>query len=219
MAETLFHQWFVEETKEPWEFVELGDYVNCFNGVSYGSEDLNPSDIAMITLKSFDRDGGFRLDGYKQFTGKHKEQHVVAEGELVVAHTDITQDAAVIGNPVLVVSDPTYKVLVISMDLVKVISKYAWLSNEFLYALMRTKKFKQHCLGYSNGSTVLHLNKQAIPAFEFFLPPAEKIKEFTRQAKDLFNKKFKNITQARTLEKLRDDLLPKLMSGEVKVAY
>jgi type I restriction enzyme, S subunit len=112
IAETLFRQWFIEEAQEDWEFVELGTYVNCFNGVSYKSSDLNPSTTAMVTLKSFERDGGFRLDGFKEFTGKYKEQHFVTQGDLVVAHTDITQDAAVIGNPVLVVSHPAYDKLV-----------------------------------------------------------------------------------------------------------
>lgn len=217
MAETLFRQWFVEEAEKDWSIVELGLFVSCFNGVSYKSEDLAPSSIAMVTLKSFERDGTFRLDGFKGFIGKYKASHVVAEGDLVVAHTDITQDAALIGNPVLVVSDPLYDKLVISMDLVKVISNHDWLSNEFLYAMMRTRDFKQHCLGYSNGSTVLHLNKQAIPSYKFLLPPNKKIEEFTRLAKDLLCKKFENIAQIRILERLRDGLLPKLMSGDVRV--
>lgn len=219
MAEALFRQWFIEETGGNWGFVELREYVNCFNGVSYKSEDLRPSKTAMVTLKSFDRDGGFRLDGFKSFTGKYKEQHVVTQGDLVVAHTDITQDAAVVGSPVLVVADPAYEKLVISMDLVKVTPKYEWISNEFLYGMMRTREFKQHCLGYSNGSTVLHLNKEAIPAYEFFLPPQEKIEAFTKLEKSLLGKKFENIVQTRTLEQLRDTLLPKLMSGEVRVSY
>lgn len=136
---------------------------------------------------------------------------------MVVAHTDITQDTAVIGNPVMVISDPLYETLVISMDLVKVTPKFEWLSNEFLYRMMRTREFKQHCLGLSNGSTVLHLSKEAIPSYEFFLPPKEKIDAFTQQAKCLLGKKFKNISQIYTLEKLRDTLLPKLMSGEIRV--
>lgn len=217
MAETLFRQWFVEEAGEDWEFVQLGKYVSCFNGVSYKSDDLSPSTVAMVTLKSFDRDGGFRLDGFKEFTGKYKEQHIVNQGSLVVAHTDITQNADVIGNPILVVADPLYKTLVISMDLVKVSPKYEWLSAEFLYLMMKTKEFKQHCLGHSNGSTVLHLSKQAIPTYEFFLPSKDKICEFTKLARDLLRKKFKNISHVRTLEKLRGNLLPKLMSGEVRV--
>jgi type I restriction enzyme, S subunit len=219
MAETMFRQWFVEEAEEDWGFVKLREYVNCFNGVSYKSEDLKPSSTAMVTLKSFDRDGGFRLDGFKSFTGKYKEQHVVTQGDLVVAHTDITQDAAVVGSPILVVADPAYENLVISMDLVKVTPKYDWISNEFLYGMMRTREFKRHCLGYTNGSTVLHLNKQAIPAYEFLLPPKKKINAFTKLTKGLLGKKFENIVQTRALEKLRDTLRPKLVSGEVRVAY
>ena len=218
MAETLFRQWFVEEAQEDWAIVELGGYVNCFNGVSYKSSELNPSKTAMVTLKSFDRNGGFRLDGFKEFTGRYKEQHIVVQGDLVVAHTDITQDAEVIGNPILVVASPSYETIVISMDLVKVTSKFDWISNEFLYRMMRTREFKEHCLGYSNGSTVLHLSKQAIPSYEFFLPPKEKIQFFTANVKAMLGKKFKNIEQIQTLEKLRDSLLPKLMSGAVRVA-
>ena len=217
MAETLFRQWFVVEAQEDWELVSLSNFIDCFNGVSYKSSELSPSKVAMVTLKSFDRDGGFRLDGFKEFTGRFKDQQVVRQGDLVVAHTDITQDAEVIGNPVLVVNDIRYESMVISMDLVKIKSKHEWLSNEFLYRMMRTRVFKEHCLGYSNGSTVLHLSKQAIPSFEFFMPPVEKIRRYTEITKELFSKKFINIEQTRSLEKLRDALLPKLMSGEVRV--
>ena len=79
--------------------------------------------------------------------------------------------------------------------------------------MMRTREFKEHCLGYSNGSTVLHL----IPSYEFFLPPINKIESYTACVKELLGKKFKNIEQIYTLEKLRDTLLPKLMSGDISV--
>ena len=98
LAETLFRQWFVEEAEEGWENKTLNEYVNCINGVSYKSSELNPSKNALVTLKSFDRNGGFRIDGFKEFTGKYKQQQVVLEGDLVVAHTDITQEADVIGK-------------------------------------------------------------------------------------------------------------------------
>ncbi|MCB9245820.1 MAG: restriction endonuclease subunit S [Flavobacteriales bacterium] len=217
MAETLFRQWFVEEADDDWEFTSLENFVTCFNGVSYKSADLNPSDTAMITLKSFARDGGFRLDGFKEYTGKYKEQHIVNEGELVVAHTDITQDAALIGNPIMVIGRREYKKLLISMDLVKVVSNYDWLSNEFLYYQMKSRDFKQHCLGYSNGSTVLHLSKEAVPSYEFFLPPKELIADFTNQVKPLIEKSNKNIKHIRNLEEIRDTILPKLMAGEVRI--
>ena len=217
MAETLFRQWFVEEAKEEWEDVKLGSIVEVINGVSYKSDDLNSSTTAMVTLKSFDRNGGFRIDGFKEYTGKFKEQHILKEGDLVVAHTDITQEAEVIGNPVMVIGNPKYDTLIFSMDLVKVNSKDKNYSNEFLYLLMKSREFKEHCLGYSNGSTVLHLSKKAIPEYEMKLPPNELINEFSVNVNPLVQKQFRNQTQIRTLTSMRDSLLPKLMSGEIQV--
>lgn len=217
MAETLFRQWFVEEAKEEWEEIRLGSIVEVINGVSYKSDDLNSSKTAMVTLKSFDRNGGFRMDGFKEYTGKYKEQHILKEGDLVVAHTDITQEADVIGNPIMVIGNPKYDTMVYSMDLVKVVSKDQNYSNEFLYLLMKSNEFKEHCLGYSNGSTVLHLSKKAVPEYEMKLPPNNLINVFSKMVKPLVQKQFKNQTQIRTLTALRDTLLPKLMSGEVRV--
>lgn len=217
MAETLFRQWFVEEAKEEWENIKLGSIVEIINGVSYKSDDLNSSKTAMVTLKSFDRNGGLRMDGFKEYTGKYKEQHILKEGDIVVAHTDITQEAEVIGNPVLIIGNPLYETLVFSMDLVKVVSKSEIYSNDFLYLLMKSKEFKEHCLGYANGSTVLHLSKKAVPEYEIKLPPKKLINDFSVKVKPLFQKQLLNQTQIRILTVLRDSLLPKLMSGEVKV--
>jgi len=215
LAETLFRNKF-PITNEENKYVELGNYVECINGVSYKSSELNPSKVGMVSLKSFDRNGGFSIEGFKEFTGKYKEKQVVVEGDLIVAHTDITQDAEVIGNPALVISNPNFETLTISMDIVKVISKADWISIEFLYFLMKTREFKSHCEGCANGSTVLHLNKQAIPTFEFPEPDKTQVADFTKQAKEIVNKIFLNHRQLRNLVKTRDTILPKLMSGEVR---
>ncbi|MFN7913313.1 MAG: restriction endonuclease subunit S [Bacteroidota bacterium] len=216
LAETLFRSYF-PMTNEGNKYVELGHYVECINGVSYKSSELNPSKVGMVSLKSFDRNGGFSIDGFKEFTGKFKEKQEVVEGDLIVAHTDITQDAEVIGNPALVISNPNFETMTISMDIVKVISKVDWISIEFLYFLMRTREFKSHCEGCANGSTVLHLNKQAIPTFEFPEPDKTKVADFTKQVREIVSKEFLNHRQLRNLVKTRDTLLPKLMSGEVRV--
>lgn len=216
IAETLWRKMFVEQRNNS-ATACLNDYVSCINGVSYKSPELNPSKTALVTLKSFNRYGGFSVDGFKEFTGKHKVQQIVLEGDLVVAHTDITQEAEVLGNPALIISSPIYDTLVISMDLVKVVPKMDWVSKEFLYFLMRSREFKHHCLGCANGTTVLHLNKEAIPTFEFSIPDKSKESEFTKLAKDLIRQVFVKHRQIRTLSRLWDTLLPKLTSGEVRV--
>ena len=54
---------------------------------------------------------------------------------------------------------------------------------------------------------------------KFKIPPDDKIEEFTSIVKPLLGKKESNYPQIRTLEKLRDTLLPKLMHGEERVGY
>ena len=216
LAETLFRQWFVEEVKEEWNEVKLGSHISLVSGYSYRSVDLNNSTKALVTLKNFDRNGGFRHDGFKEYTGKYKGDQVVVSGDLIVAHTDITQEAEVLGNPAIVISSSKYETLIISTDLVKVVPT-SYLSKAYIYFLMKTDDFKHYCLGNSNGTTVLHLSKKALPGYDIKLPPSLLVEKFTEIAEPLLEKMNTNQKHIQKLETLRDTLLPKLMSGTVRV--
>ncbi len=63
----------------------------------------------MVTLKNFNRKGGFRFDGFKELiSDNYKEKHIVFVGDLIVAHTDLTQDAEVLGNPAIIMNNEKY---------------------------------------------------------------------------------------------------------------
>ena len=128
--------------------------------------------IAMATIKNFDRKGGFKLDGYKEIipSSKLKESQHAELFDTLVAHTDLTQNAEVIGNAEPVMSKSGYDDIIFSMDLVKVLPKKENVSKFLLAAILQDKKFKAHCLGYVNGTTVLHLSKKALPEYKLFLP-------------------------------------------------
>lgn len=222
IAQTLFKKYFVDDIDpdnlpDGWVRTLLDEFVTTTTGYSYKGTELQPSKNALVTLKNFDRNGGFRLDGFKEYVGGYKEKQLVSEGDLAVAHTDVTQNAELIGNPILIVNPLNYEKLIISTDLVKVESKYDWLSKEYLYYLMRDIEFKNHCLAHTNGTTVLHLSKSAIPTFKFNMPDKETVSNFTNVVKPLIIKMNNNIRESKTLIKLRDSLLPKLMSGEIDV--
>jgi type I restriction enzyme S subunit len=51
----------------------------------------------------------------------------------------------------------------------------------------------------------------------FSAPPKEKVLDFECYIAPYFDKKHLNQQQIRTLEKLRDSLLPKLMNGDLRV--
>ncbi|WP_124949636.1 restriction endonuclease subunit S [Sulfuriferula thiophila] len=83
--------------------------------------------------------------------------------------------------------------------------------------------FYEYCLlktlSYENSdSAVPGLNRDIALSEEIKLAPKERIQIFNERCAPIFGKLKTNTSQIRTLEKLRDTLLPKLMSGEVRVA-
>ncbi|MDO9010376.1 MAG: restriction endonuclease subunit S [Gallionella sp.] len=70
---------------------------------------------------------------------------------------------------------------------------------------------------YNAGSAVPTLNRNHVHSEKASLPPVDLIKRFEEIAHPLYQKIKQNESQVRGLETLRDTLLPKLMSGEVRV--
>lgn len=204
-----------------WSKTPLSSIANFVSGYSYKGAELTESNIAMATIKNFDRKGGFKLDGYKEIipSNKLKDTQHAELFDTLVAHTDLTQNAEVIGNAEPVMSKSGYSDIVFSMDLVKVVPKNNHISKFLIAAILQDKKFKAHCLGYVNGTTVLHLSKKALPEYQLYLPDdLSALKPLDELVTALYLQISANIEEITKLETLRDTLLPKLMSGELDVS-
>lgn len=104
-------------------------------------------------------------------------------------------------------------------------NKKVWLSDNtliftkikhfyFVYFLLKTARLAD----YNAGSTQPLIRQSDIKEIPIIFPDKEKLGMFEIQSGQLFEKIKTNNKQIKTLEKLRDTLLPKLMSGEVRVA-
>ena len=195
-----------------WEVKRIDEIANIIKGKSYKSSELEKSKTALVTLKSFNSGGGYRLDGLKEYTGKYKPEQEVFAGELIIAYTDVTQAADVIGKPAMVMSDSNYQHLVISLD-VGVVRPFNDVYKHFLYCLAMTDSFQAHTKSFCTGTTVLHLGKDAVPSFEFINPSNELLHVFYKQTSPIFEKINLHIEENKNLEKVRDLLLPSLLSG------
>ena len=139
-------------------------------------------------------------------------------GDLIIALTDVTQAADVIGKPAIVRSNYQFTTLVASLDVGILRPVAASVSIPFLYCMMMTHDFQSHIYGHTSGTTVLHLSKEGLPNYEFGMPTEELLDAFTNLAKPIFSKIELNEANSKILAELRDTLLPKLMSGEIRVA-
>lgn len=201
-----------------WTIKSVDDVAEVIKGKSYKSSELATSHhTALVTLKSFSRGGGFRLDGFKPYTGSYKSAQVIVSGDLIIAYTDVTQAAELIGKPAIVVGVEDYQTLVASLDVGIVKPKTLMVSRQYLYGLFRTDLFQNHTLAHTSGTTVLHLAKNAVGSYKFASPPQELLQIFSAVTDTLFERCQKNIDQIRTLTQLRDTLLPRLISGQLRL--
>ncbi|MGA8884313.1 MAG: restriction endonuclease subunit S, partial [Acinetobacter sp.] len=88
------------------------------------------------------------------------------------------------------------------------------------YVLCRNQDFKDYvesCMEGSSGRQ--RVNVDHLQEFTIGKPSDEVIQQFNEYIQSIESKLIYNSRQIKTLEKLRDTLLPKLMSGEVRVQY
>jgi len=217
MAETLFRQWFVVGAKEEWPWHELGEFVEVMRGLSYNGAGLTVEGdgVPMHNLNSVYEGGGYKYDGIKYYNGDFKDRHRVFPGDVIVTNTEQGHELMLIGYPALV---PKYfgQDGIFTQHVYKLRIKEV-LTEPFIYHLLKTWDMREQVAGATNGSTVNMLNKDGIEWAKFRLPPTELIEAFTAFARPLIEKQENNYVQALNLTAQRDTLLPKLMSGEVRV--
>lgn len=219
LAETLFRQWFVEEAEESWGIATLAEHTEVFRGLSYKGSGLTDSSngLPMHNLNSVYEFGGYKSDGIKYYKGEYRERHLVNAGDIIVTNTEQGHEYRLIGFPGIVPSS-FGTVGLFSQHIYKLVPlKDTYLTNQFLYYLLTTPSVREQIIGATNGSTVNMLAIDGLQRPEFKLPPKQQVKEFSAIITNYWKKKESNHSQIETLTKLRDTLLPKLMSGEIRV--
>ena len=195
----------------------LEDLATFTKGVSYRSIELSSSgDSCLVTLKSVGRHGGYQPSGLKPYIGHPKTAQVLLPGELVVAQTDFTQAADVIGRVVRVPTDIDAGRLVASLDLV-IVRPRRRTPVEYLYGVLLEERFRQHCRSRSSGTTVLHLSRDALPQYAAPEVPFDEQERFALLARPLLDKQDSLTRESARLASLRDALLPELLSGRIRV--
>ncbi len=239
LAQTIFKQWFIDfefpnENGKPykssggemveselgdipkgWETEVLSEATKLIRGISYRKPELVLKDegIAFVNLKCFSINGTFRQDGIKYYNGKYKNEQILCNNDILVAVTDLTQDREIIGMPILWNGSTT---ALPSLDTCIIRSERLELKN-FLYYEFKTKRYKSRIIEHANGSTVLHLSVKGLETYVFPMPNESLLKNWSAIIQPILETINSNINEIIELSKTRDILLPKLISGELKI--
>ncbi|GGD50476.1 restriction endonuclease subunit S [Muriicola marianensis] len=202
IAETLFRQWFVEETDEGWEEGILGNEFDFTMGQSPPGSSFNEDGIGTPMYQG-NRDFGFRFPEYRVFTTEPKrfaEKHdTLISVRAPVGAQNMANEKCCIGRGVAAFrykANPAY----------------------YTYTFFKMKSLMDDIKQFNETGTVFgSISKRDFQEMEVFIPPIEIVESFQNEVKPIDDKIITNCTQIRTLNSMRDTLLPKLMSGEVRV--
>ena len=209
MAETLFRQWFVEEAKDEWDEGTLDDILTVKGGATPSTSEptywngyihwTSPKDITNLN-------GIYLFDTERKITelGLSKiSSGLLPKGTLLMSSRAPVGVLAFCEVPVA-----------INQGYIAILDNKGY-SKEFIYLWLKANMYVVH--SFSNGSTFMEISKSAFKTLQLQIPPKQVTQDFQLIVEPLFNKIKSNNIQIRTLTALRDTLLPKLISGEVRV--
>jgi type I restriction enzyme S subunit len=203
---------------EGWGVQSLSEHVKAVKGLSYKGSGLTDADGGrpMHNLNSVYEGGGYKYDGIKHYSGEYQERHIARAGDLIVTNTEQGHDLLLIGYPALIPN--RYPAGLFSHHIFRVTPlERSHITPHFLYFLMRTDFFHEVIGGYTNGTTVNMLSVDGLQRPLFVVPPSELVARFDQIVTPMLEKMEFNHEEAENLAETRDALLPKLISGEVRV--
>ena len=192
MAMTLFRQWFIEPTKdglpEGWDIGKFEENLKIVYGKNLPTSKL--------------QDSGYPVFGANGKIGYYIE-YMYEEPQVLISCRGTAGKVNI--------SDPKSYITNNSFVLEKTINEN--ISFEYL---------KYYCLNYDftqfvTGSVQPQITIEELNNAEILIPPNILINKFSKIISNFETKIFSNKIQIQTLDKIRDILLPKLMSGEVRV--
>ena len=187
-----------------WSVEMLQDYVDFVTGVEPGSKNYHekPEDNDIPFL----RVGDLRSKNNVVFINQSLSKNKILKFDDIVLSLDATIGIVKMGL------EGSY-----SSGMRKLVIKKENINKPFLYCLVKTERIQRIIETFATGTTILHAGK-SIKHMDFILPDKQTMDNFGKIGDSILTIILSNLKEIEKLQKLRDTLLPKLMSGKIDVS-
>ncbi|MGM8232610.1 restriction endonuclease subunit S [Enterobacter hormaechei subsp. hoffmannii] len=211
MAETLFRQWFDVDSNEKWQEKNVLDIFTLVGGgtpktsvAEYWTDEIPW--ISGGDISSAHQGYLYRTEKSISLAGLQN-----SSAKLLPKNSTVISARGTVGKYALLARDMAFSQS--NYGIVSKIGSYPF----FIYLLVGF--IVDDLLAAAYGSVFDTITTRTFESVNLKFPSLNSIEKFNKEVASLFNKKEINTSQIKILEKLRDTLLPKLMSGEVRVRY
>ncbi|TNE71440.1 restriction endonuclease subunit S [bacterium] len=209
MAETLFRQWFVEEAKEDWEVTTLYDAIELVGG---GTPKTSVEEYWNGNIKWLS--GGDIVSNHKSIITS-SEKTITEEGlnnssaKLLPKFSTVISARGTVGK-YCILSEP----MAYSQSNYGIKPKY---QDCYFFTYLLINHLVEELNSAAYGSVFDTITTNTFKGLEITIPPENEIRAIESNVESYFIKILNNQNQIHTLTTMRDTLLPKLMSGEVRI--
>lgn len=205
LAQTLFRQWFIEEAKDEWEEKPLSGIANFLNGLACQKFPPENDVDKLPVLKIKDLKAGIS-DSSDWATTDVKPEYIIESGDVIFAW-----------SASLIVKIWDGEKCILNQHLFKVTS-YDY-PKWFYYQWCKYHLDRFIAIAQAHATTMGHIKRKDLDNAMCFIPSDDEMEIMSGQIVPLMEKMENNSKQIKILEDIRDTILPKLMSGEVRVKY
>lgn len=217
-AQTIFKEWFGkyqigDELREGFTKVTLKEIIKSANtgldAIKRAPIIEEKTGIKCFRIQDASQKKDYSNWGNTRVEQKNYERFKLIKGDILIART---------GNSIGVnylVKEDLNSVFNNGLIRLRVNSKSNY---SFLYMTIISKMFERHIQSIAHGtSTQPNMQINALLSYEFILPPLDKQNSFEEILTTIFEKQKINQIQIQTLTNVLNQLLPRLMSGEIRL--
>lgn len=209
LGQALFRHYFIDNPEaEKWEDGTVSDLVTIYSGYAFKRTDFDPDGkYGLVTIKNV-QDGNFLVecsDYLAEAPAKVPDYIHLKTGDVLLSLTGNVGRVCIAYGENLLLNQR--------------VAKLAGTNNHqsFAYFMFRQNEFKDRLISMSRGTAQLNLSPVETKHIKIKLPPNDALDSFYENAEPLFKMIADNYQQVQTLSTLRDTLLPRLISGKIKI--
>ena len=208
MGQVIFKKWFIDEKRDEWEISRIGKEFRTILG---GTPSRSNKDYWNGTI-SWINSGAIN-----EFPIMNYTERITEDGLKNSAASPMPRGTIVL--PFVISLSKEIKISVLGIESSGNQSVLGILPNENFssaYIYYWIQNIKADIYSWATGGAQQHINKKNVDDSALLIPDKEMLNKFNLIGQDIFNKILNNSEQIKSLLKLRDSLLPKLMSGKIR---
>lgn len=144
---------------------------------------------------------------YCHISDDDMSKYALEVGDLVVARMADPGKSAIIDKPI----DAVFASYLVRLKTESLAHAY------YVYGFLKSRPYGEYSEAAVGGSVQKNMNAKIIVAVDLVIPPRQLLEVFLKHVMPLRSRLVANVEQSATLATIRDLLLPKLLSGEIRV--